>query len=81
MLIHVDPKLFKSHEINSICSLICRQLLTDTECHHELLQYEALLALTNVATMESKSQLISIGVWSGAMQILIGTKMELLTRG
>lgn len=81
MLIHTDPKLFKSHELDSICSLICRSLLSDDECHHELLQYEALLALTNVATIDSKSQLISIGVWSGAIQILIGTKMETLTQG
>ena len=46
--------------------MIVKQLLSK-EVHHELLQFEALLALTNVsAPGEYKQKLVYLGVWASA---------------
>ena len=49
MLITVNPQVINAGEIDSIISKICDLCLRNNK--HELLFYEALLALTNIAAV------------------------------
>ena len=48
LMIKTNPTLVPNEHIEGVTHLIVRSLISD-ECHHELLQFEGLLALTNIS--------------------------------
>ena len=69
-MVKTNPTLVPSEQIEGISSIVTRQLLSD-ECHHELLQFEGLLALTNIsAAGDYKMKLVTLGVWGQVVNIV-----------
>ena len=80
-MIKTNPTLIASEQIEGIASIIVRTLIND-ECHHELLQFEGLLALTNIsAAGDYKSKLVTLGVWGQVFNIVSSFQIDKATPG
>ena len=47
-MIKTNPTLVPNEHVEGVASLAVKMLISE-ECHHELLQFEGLLALTNIS--------------------------------
>lgn len=71
MLIGTNPNLVKDVQKLDVIPVLVKTLTGD-ECHHGLLQFEGLLALTNLASTEDvRNHIVTHGGWSNAVTIIL----------
>jgi len=63
ILIKTNPAVIPSEQCLALCSMLVKYLMSD-DCHHELLQFEGIMALTNLSGSPNyKEKIVALGAW------------------
>ena len=81
IFIRTNPSVIPSEHCEAICSMLVKYLMSN-DCHHELLQFEGIMALTNLSAAPNyKEKLVTLGAWTRAIEIISEVDLERSTIG
>eukprot|EP00347_Sterkiella_histriomuscorum_P004796 403359065 len=80
IFIFTNPNLIQDHAKMDAVSLLTKTLIID-KCHHELLIFEGLLALTNISSLEEdyREKILQEGGWQNAKNFLFEKNLQIVT--
>ena len=71
IMIKTNPAVISGEQCEAVCSIIVKVLLSE-DCHHELLQFEGAMGLTNLASSPTyREKIVTLGGWDQAVELLI----------